>query len=144
MRLAWGYVLAVMLASSLACDSGRRSSSGFRLPEGGDVERGRAAVLELKCHACHDVVGADFPEPVADPPVPVPLGGERPFVPTDGQFVTAIINPAHSLAYGYLREMVERGGESRMANYNEIMTVEQLVDIVAFLHSIYVVTPPST
>ena len=143
MRSAWGYVLAVVLASSLACESGRRSSSGFRLPEG-DVERGRAAVLELKCHACHDVAGADFPEPVADPPVPVPLGGERPFAPTDGQFVTAIINPSHSLAYGYVRELVESGGESRMANYNEIMAVEQLVDIVAFLHSIYGVTPPAT
>jgi len=137
-----GYILVgAMLASALACDSGRKSATGFRLPEG-DVERGKAAVLELKCHACHEIAGGEFTEPIADPPVPVRLGGETPYVRTDGQFVSSIINPSHQLAYGFRKELVESGGESRMANYNELMTVEQLIDIVVFLQSIYEVKPP--
>jgi mono/diheme cytochrome c family protein len=134
-------VLGVMLASVLACDSGRKSATGFRLPEG-DVERGKVAVLDLKCHACHEIAGDGFPEPVADPPVPVRLGGETPYVRTDGQFVSSIVNPSHQLAYGFRKELVESGDESRMANYNEVMTVEQLIDMVAFLQSIYDVKPP--
>jgi hypothetical protein len=130
-----------MLASTLACESGRKSATGFRLPEG-DVERGKAAVLDLKCHACHEVVGAEFPEPVASPPVPVPLGGEIPYVPTDGQLVTAIINPTHRITYGHARELIVSGDTSRMGDYNEVMTVEQLVDTVAFLHSIYEIKSP--
>lgn len=114
---------------------------GFRLPEG-DAERGKAAVLELKCHACHEISVVGFPEPVADPPVPVRLGGETAYVRTDGQFVSSIVNPSHQLAYGFREELVESGGESRMANYNEVMTVEQLIDMVAFLQSIYEVKPP--
>ena len=36
-----------------------RSSAGFRLPDG-DVERGKAAFLELKCYTCHTVSGLDI------------------------------------------------------------------------------------
>lgn len=137
-----GYIiLGAILASALACDSGRKAATGFRLPEG-DVERGKAAMLDLKCHACHEVVGSGFPEPIADPPVPVRLGGETPYVRTDGQFVSSIVNPSHQLSYGFQKELVESGDESRMADYNEVMTVEQLIDMVAYLQSIYEVKPP--
>jgi hypothetical protein len=78
---------------------------------------------------------------VADPPVPVRLGGQTAFVKTDGELVTSIINPSHRLTYGHLGELTQTAGESRMADYTEIMTVKQLVDIVAFLQSIYEVSP---
>ncbi len=143
MRFIWRLVFVVsLLVGSVACESERRSPAGFRLPEG-DLERGRTAILALKCHACHEFVGGGFPEPVVDPPVPVRLGGQTPFVKTDGQLVTSIINPSHNLTYGHLEGLTQTGGESRMADYTEIMTVEQLVDIVAFLQSAYEVVPPS-
>src|SRR3989304_4554260 len=120
-----------------------KSPSGFRLPEG-DAQAGQAAFLELQCTACHQVRGMDLPGPVADPTVPVALGGTVDYQPTDGRFVTSIINPSHKLAPGYPKELIKSGGISRMPDYSDVMTVRQLVDLVAFLHSRYKFVPPMT
>jgi hypothetical protein len=98
--------------------------------------------LEMKCNACHTVKGLDLPPPVADPPVPVPLGGVVDYQPTDGRFVTAIIYPAHKIAPGLPEELVKSGDGSRMADYGDFLTVRQLVDLVAFLHTRYEFSPP--
>ena len=125
------------------CASPEKSPSGFRLPDG-DVQAGQAAFLELQCNACHKVRGLDLPGPVADPPVPIALGGTVDYQPTDGRFVTSVINPSHKLARGYPKQSIESGGISRMADYSDVMTVRQLVDLVAFLHSRYEFVPPTT
>ena len=125
------------------CASPEKSPSGFRLPDG-DVQAGQAAFLELQCNACHKVRGLDLPGPVADPPVPIALGGTVDYQPTDGRFVTSVINPSHKLARGYPKQSIESGGISRMADYSDVMTVRQLVDLVAFLHSRYEFVPPMT
>jgi mono/diheme cytochrome c family protein len=132
-----------LIVSLISCGPPERSAAGFRLPEG-NVEAGRAAFLELRCNACHAVEATDFPPPVADPPVPVTLGGMVNYQPTDGRFVTSIINPSHQLARGYDKELIESFGESRMADYSDVMTVRQLVDLVAFLHTRYEYRPPSS
>lgn len=132
--------VGVALLSLSSCAPPERSSSGFRLPEG-DVEAGKAAFLELRCNACHQVKGLDLPGPVAEPPVPVTLGGSVDYQPTDGKFVTSIINPSHKLAPGFPKQHIESGGISRMADYSDVMTVHQLVDLVAFLHSRYEFVP---
>jgi hypothetical protein len=62
---------------------------------------------------------------------------------TDGRFVTSI-NSSHKLAPGHPGERIESGGISRMADYSGVMTVRQLVDLVAFLHSRYELVPRST
>jgi mono/diheme cytochrome c family protein len=135
--------LTVLVAVSLwACAPPERSATGFRLPAG-DAAAGRAAFLELQCNACHEVRGLDLPGPVAEPAVPVTLGGTVDYQPTDGRFVTSIINPSHKLAPGFPRDRVESGAISRMADYSEVMTVRQLVDLVAFLHSRYEFVPPT-
>lgn len=138
-----GFLLAATGLSLTSCGPPEKSSSGFRLPDG-DVEAGKAAFLELNCNACHDVRGLDLPGPVAEPPVPVALGGSIDYRPTDGKFVTAIINPSHKLASGYPKELIESGTGSRMADYSDVMTVRQLVDLVAFLHSRYEFVPKTT
>ena len=125
------------------CASPEKSPSGFRLPDG-DVQAGQAAFLELQCNACHKVRGLDLPGPVAEPPVPIALGGTVDYQPTDGRFVTSVINPSHKLARGYPKQSIESGGISRMADYGDVMTVRQLVDLVAFLHSRYEFVPPMT
>jgi hypothetical protein len=76
--------------------------------------------------------------------VPIALGGTVDYQPTDGRFVTSVINPSHKLARGYPKQSIESGGISRMADYSDVMTVRQLVDLVAFLHSRYEFVPPMT
>jgi mono/diheme cytochrome c family protein len=120
-----------------------RSAAGFSLPAG-DPGRGKQAFVTLKCHECHRVAGVpDLPEPVASPPVPVALGGEIPHVRTDGELVASIIHPSHRIARGYPVESVTQGGVSRMPDYADVMTVRQMVDLVAFLQAQYVVVRPT-
>ena len=133
--------VALLAAAAAACVTGPRSSSGFRLPEG-DVARGRAVFVEMRCHACHEVAGTEMPRPVAEPAVPVRLGGVVPSYRTDGDLVTAIINPSHRITGGKDEGVVTSGGRSRMGDFSEVMTVRQLVDVVAFLQSRYDVQPP--
>ena len=137
-KLIWALLLGSI--GIVMCGPPERSPSGFRLPEG-DVARGQKAFVELKCDACHRVPGLDLPAPVADPPVPVPLGGGVDYQPTDGKFVTSIINPSHKIGR-YPEELVKSGEGSRMADYSDVMTVRQLSDLVTFLHSRYTYTPP--
>jgi mono/diheme cytochrome c family protein len=125
---------------ALGCTTGPRSAAGFRLPAG-DVDRGRATFVEMRCHACHRVAGQEMPSPVADPPVPVELGGLIYQARTDGELVSAIINPSYRLPHGYARETITSGKLSRMGDVNDELSVRELADLVAFLQSTYVVTP---
>jgi len=126
----------VLLASS--CQTGPHSSSGFRLPPGGDLQRGKAEFVAFGCNTCHQVSGTNLPQPTVQPPVPVVLGGAVDRQMTDGYLVTAIIYPSYKLA-AYPKAQITVNGQSRMPHYNSKMTVDQLTDIVAFLQSRYVV-----
>ena len=128
--------LAALLWATTACDSGRHSSAGFRLPESGDIERGKAAFVAFECNNCHEVAGVDLPKPTVQPPVMVTLGGEMARQMTDGYLVTSIIYPSYELA-GYPRDLITVHGKSRMLDYTDRMTVRQLADLVAFLQSRY-------
>jgi len=138
LRLSTFLPLAMLLALSTACTSGRHSSAGFRLPDGGDIERGKAAFVALQCNTCHEVEGVDLPRPTVQPPVPVALGGPVTQVITDGYLVTSIINPSYDLAF-YPRDQITVHGRSRMPDYGDKITVRQLTDLVAFLQSRYTV-----
>lgn len=127
---------ALSLGAS-SCRAGK-SAAGFRLPDG-DPDAGKVAFLELKCNTCHAVVGIGMPPPTVDPPVPVPLGGDVSAEPSDGRLVTSIIHPSHEISARPLA-FVTSGTRSRMGDYSEAMTVRQMIDIVAFLHEVYVVT----
>jgi len=127
--------IAVLLGA-VACDSGRHSPAGFRLPANGDVERGKAAFVALECHRCHEVSGVELPPPTVQPPVPVVLGGLVVNEMTDGYLTASIINPSYQLA-SYPKELITAHGKSRMPEYAERMTVQQLTDLVAFLQSRY-------
>lgn len=138
-----GLAVAGLLVVFVGCEAGPKSARGFRLPEG-DIERGKAAFVELRCTSCHTVDGVNLPRPET-PPMSVTLGGEVRKIRTYGELVTSIINPAHSVAPGSPPEYVDEEGRSRMENYNQVMTVSQMIDLVAFLQSRYkfVVPPPS-
>jgi len=128
---------AAVLAAVLAgCDSGPKSGRGFHLPEG-DIEKGKAAFLALKCNTCHRVNGVDLPSPVSSAPTNIVLGGEVSYVSTYGELVTSVIHPSHGLAEGFKKEQLKEGKLSPMPEFNDVMTVRQMIDLVAFLQSRY-------
>lgn len=114
----------------------------FALPPG-DAQRGEAAFLELQCNHCHSVKDSvKRQREEGHPQIYVTLGGEKTRVKTYGELVTSIINPSHKLARGPDFRHVDEDGVSRMPVYNEVMTVQQLVDITTFLSSKYSVWAP--
>ena len=130
-------LLAALLAvGASSCGATRYSSSGFRLPPAGNVERGKTAFLALGCHTCHAVFGSDLPHPTIQPPVPVVLGGPVSRPPSDGYLVTSIIYPSYQLPRYPASEIVA-GGRSRMPDYADRITVQQLTDIVEFVQAHY-------
>jgi len=131
-------LVALALAASIGCETGRHASTGFRLPPDGNIERGKAAFVALGCSHCHEVSGGGLPAPSVQPAVPVVLGGVVDSDMPDGYLVTSIIYPSYRLAR-YPKDEITLGGESRMPHYADGMTVRQLTDIVAFLQSRYTV-----
>ena len=137
------FLLAAVLCSALlaGCDTGPRSAIGFRLPDG-DENRGREAFLSLQCHSCHDVAGETLPAAVDRKEIIVQLGGPVGVVKTYGQLVSAIIFPSHKITGNLKKDQVTRDGESLMRDFNDTMTVQQLIDLVAFLQPRYNVVLP--
>ena len=144
MKRSLACFVAVLAFGMLAGCGGRHSAAGFRLPENGDVERGKAAFVELKCTSCHTVAGVDLPPPTMVG-LRIPLGGEVYEARTDGYLVTSMIHPSHRLAYIFRAVRREPEDQSHMPDYTRSMTVRQMVDLVAFLQSTYeIVDPPPT
>ena len=130
-----------VLALSAACSP----SPTLYMPDG-DPEVGREVFSNLGCHGCHRVRGETFPDPVAVPAVPVPLGD-----PTNKKTRTylgeSIIAPSHELAeppeeiitglviiqrqYPNIRD----GDNSRMGDYTDALTVGEWLDLVAYLEA---------
>lgn len=101
------------------------------LPEG-DPESGREAFMTLGCGSCHAVAWeTELPAPVADPPGPE-LGLEQ-AQQSAGLLATSIIAPSHFVPADLIADREDR--LSPMGDFNETMTVRQLIDVVAYLRS---------
>jgi len=127
------------LAALAACSP--ESPFGFRLPDG-DAAAGRQAFLDLRCNSCHEVRGIALEQ--GSGPAHVTLGGRATRVKTYGELVTSIINPSHKIAPANRAEGATAEGESLMsyAYLNDVLTVQQLIDLVAFLQPTYQIVPP--
>jgi L-cysteine S-thiosulfotransferase len=119
------------------------SASGLVIGQG-DPDQGRANFVALRCHSCHTVDRITFPPLPTSLAERIPLGGKVAELPTDGYLATAIVNPSHDLAEGFPKEVVVEGGRSRMADYGDMITIHQLRDLVAFLHTRYELATPAT
>jgi len=125
----------------IACTEGPESPKGFSLPEG-DVEAGKAVFVSYQCLACHTLQGVTDNSVTQQIPKKVPLGGDVSKIKTYGELVTSVINPSHKIAPGFKREgYTDEQGQSLMRNYNDLMTVNELVDLVAFLQPQYNLKP---
>ena len=105
---------------------------GLFLPDG-DPKAGKVAFHRLKCWACHEVAGEDFPRAFVDPPVPImmvsPLQDQ-----TREQLAESIMMPSHKVPENL--PGVKTGDLSRMGDFSQAMSVRELIDIVAFLKDI--------
>ncbi|MGD2133732.1 MAG: hypothetical protein PVI23_13140 [Maricaulaceae bacterium] len=133
-------LLAALFCAS--CDQGPRSGYGFALPDG-EPSRGEAAFARLGCSDCHLVPGRDDLRADVEPQMDVMLGGATTRVRTYGDLVTSIINPSHRISQRYIEGVADEEGVSAMRNYNDVATVSELIDLVAFLQAQYDVAPPT-
>jgi mono/diheme cytochrome c family protein len=140
-RLISAIFLVASFLALTACEADRMSEKGFSLPAGNALS-GKEAFVYMHCHECHTVVGEELPALVGSDPPFVELGGKVSRVKTYGELVTSIINPSHKLAQGYPLEVITNDGQSKMPVYNTYMTVQELIDIVAFLQPHYDVFVP--
>ncbi|MEB3323593.1 MAG: c-type cytochrome [Synechococcaceae cyanobacterium] len=132
-----GIVPWVLAAGVLGCAPDPHSSAGFVLPAG-DASRGLTVLVEMRCTACHRVRGhGELPAPTVEPPVPIVLGETWGHPWTDGELVTAIIHPSFRITSRYPAETVRAGNLSRMGEYADVMTVQDLVDVVSFLQALH-------
>ncbi len=137
--------LTLLLSVSLlfvlsGCDHSPKSGTGFTLPDG-DANKGQALFVEMRCNDCHTVIGKPEIAHSESAEISVKIGGKVRLIKTYGQLVTSVINPSHRLAKGYPPAMIQAEGVSKMRNYNSVMTVEQLIDLVAFLQAQYELEP---
>lgn len=136
-----GSVRSVLAGAVLAAGCGAE----FALPEG-DAQRGREAFVALECNNCHSVGDIERVASEVAQPVDKQLGGNVTRVKSYEDLVTSIINPSHRLSARYPHDMTaeiaDATGRSRMPSYNDVMTVQQLVDLVTFLRGEYRVQVP--
>lgn len=133
--MKWILGLAAVVTTAVACDFGPTSSRGFRLPDG-DVAAGRVVFIGKGCASCHSVVNDPDLRTDVDVEMTVSLGGVTYSVDTYGQLVTSIINPSHTIARSAGDDGAENG-VSAMRNYNDELTVSELIDLVAFVQAQY-------
>ena len=106
------------------------------LPQG-DATRGREALGKFECYACHEIRGEKFPAPTEPGKVGPELSAMGPLHEPD-YFVESIINPGRLIEKGKGYEAPD--GSSKMPSYNDSMSVQELLDLVAYLKSL---TPPA-
>ena len=131
---------ALISISLISCDLGPDSPQGFSLPMG-DVNKGSVVLMKYQCLACHHINGIEQAAGINNPDLNVRLGGESTQVKTYAELVTSVINPSHKLARGYSLAVISVEGDSKMKNFNDVMTITELVDLVAFLQPHYELVP---
>jgi hypothetical protein len=134
----------ILLFGSLVISSCNDQARGFALPEG-DIEKGKENFERFTCNECHSISGIAWKG--GSDSLKILLGGATTVQKSYGDLVTSVINPSHKIARSYIKQttaLTTEEGLSKMKIYNEVMTVQELIDLVAFLQSEYKVTTPPT
>lgn len=120
---------------------GAQSTRGFSLPEG-EPDLGKLVFMEYRCLSCHRLEGYEDHTFEGELATRVKLGGDVTRVKTYAELVTSVINPSHKISSAYDKRVVSNeDGSSKMRNYNDVMTVTELVNLVAFLQPHYDLVP---
>ena len=141
MKARIGIVFATALVLFVVgCDYSVKSTQRLRLPQG-NAENGKTAFVALKCTECHTVAGVELPKPTAPAETIVALGGDVERVRTIGDLLTSIIHPNYAISEKMKRPAGGERVKSPMRDVNDVMTVTQMVDLVAFLQPRYTYIP---
>lgn len=136
-RLHLGSLILLALTS---CATHPDYATQFRFPiEWGNIAEGQKAFVDLECHQCHTVNGVDMMSYEGASPVMLELGGTIVYAKTYADLVTSIINPNHVVSDEYLSMLPRdvRRGTTTIMPFQDQMTVTQLIDLVMFLNSRY-------
>jgi len=135
----------LMIVTGLtACDEQNIPVRGFVLPPG-DSAAGKQVFIDHGCYQCHTLPGVDLPQRASNPPITVEIGGKVFRVRNYGELLDAVVNPNHIISAKYrmaLGSDARKDIKSPMPNFNETLTVAELIDLVAFLHDQYVKMDP--
>jgi len=137
-RLQLGSLILLVITS---CATHPDYATQFRFPvEWGSNAEGQATFADLECHQCHTVKGVDLPAYEGESPVMLELGGTVMYSKTYADLVTSIINPNHIVSDEYLDTLPRdtRGKARTVMPFQDQMTVAQLIDLVTFLNSRYI------
>jgi mono/diheme cytochrome c family protein len=139
--------IAVFSSASLLAGCTYTPIFGFPVAEG-DIDAGRQAFIDHQCHQCHSVAGVRLPELAGASPPIFELGGPTSTARTYAELMTSVINPNHVISQTYREQLLLRAVvplESPMPMpHIDNMTVRQLIDLVAFLDSVYAQTAAYT
>ncbi|MGD8340769.1 MAG: cytochrome c [Gammaproteobacteria bacterium] len=133
-------MVATLALAAVATGCAYQPRFGFPI-EQGSIEAGRQAFIDHGCHACHTVAGVRLPDPPGGATPLLELGGETSNVKAYSELLTSIINPNHRISERYSEQIGDRALApltSPMPAHIDTMTVRQVIDIVAFLDSRYV------
>jgi len=126
-----------------------KQQSGLAMPKGwrfampaGNHHAGRQVFIDFECFKCHEVRGEDFPAPKAEQgDVGSVLSGMG-AMHTAEYFAEVMIDPNASVAWRVKHHKSENkgylgpDGTSKMPTYNDSMTIQQLIDMVAYMKSL--------
>ena len=99
----------------------------FTLPKG-DPAKGKAVFEKFECHYCHEVRGENFPSPTENAPELSQMSGLHPVE----FFAESIMNPNAVVPKSY----GDTDGTSPMTNFAAKMTVQELIDVSAYVASL--------
>jgi Cu/Ag efflux protein CusF len=102
----------------------------------GNPEKGRAVFEKFECYYCHKVEGEIFPDPVESAPELSPMGALHP----PEYFGESIMNPNAVVPKSYRQP----DGTSPMTNFAGKMTVQELIDVSAYVASLRPKGAPKT
>jgi len=128
-------IVFLTVAWSVSSQDAEEISPVFPL---GDPARGRALFEEKQCSRCHTVEGVKFPEldlPAIDF---IHIAGENNRGWTRDFYASEIMNPQHLISPDHQKAMLRIGDRlaaenSPMLDFNQNLTVADLIDLVTFL-----------
>jgi len=100
----------------------------FRLPPG-DAQRGGRVFARLQCYRCHRLRGEPYPAPSAAGPELTGIGGHHPA----SYIAESILDPNAVIVEG--PGYTGRDGRSTMPDYRHVLSVAELLDLVAYLET---------
>ena len=102
----------------------------------GDPTKGKTVFEKFECYYCHEVRGEQFPSPTEDAPELSQMGAMHPVE----FFAESIMNPNAVVPKAYRQS----DGKSPMTDFTAKMTVQELIDVSAYVASLRPKGAPKT